>query len=39
MQELGFDRFSVAGHDRGGRVASRLPSTIRSKSGGWPFSM
>jgi haloacetate dehalogenase len=24
MQELGFDRFSVAGHDRGGRVASRL---------------
>ena len=24
MQRLGFDRFSVAGHDRGGRVAYRL---------------
>jgi haloacetate dehalogenase len=24
MKVLGFDRFSVAGHDRGGRVASRL---------------
>jgi haloacetate dehalogenase len=24
MQNLGFDRFSVAGHDRGGRVAYRL---------------
>jgi haloacetate dehalogenase len=24
MQELGFDRFSLAGHDRGGRVAYRL---------------
>ncbi|MEM7373101.1 MAG: alpha/beta hydrolase [Bacteroidota bacterium] len=24
MQELGFDRFSVAGHDRGGRVAHRM---------------
>ena len=24
MRELGFDRFSVAGHDRGGRVAYRL---------------
>jgi haloacetate dehalogenase len=24
MEELGFDRFSLAGHDRGGRVAYRL---------------
>jgi haloacetate dehalogenase len=24
MQQLGFDRFSVAGHDRGGRVAHRM---------------
>jgi len=24
MQQLGFDRFAVAGHDRGGRVAYRL---------------
>ena len=24
MEELGFDRFAVAGHDRGGRVAHRL---------------
>jgi len=24
MRELGFDRFSVAGHDRGGRVAYRM---------------
>src|SRR5947209_4702063 len=24
MRHLGFDRFSVAGHDRGGRVAYRL---------------
>ncbi|MFF5565663.1 alpha/beta fold hydrolase [Streptomyces sp. NPDC012623] len=24
MRELGFDRFAVAGHDRGGRVAHRL---------------
>jgi haloacetate dehalogenase len=24
MEQLGFDRFSVAGHDRGGRVAYRL---------------
>ncbi|MCK1381392.1 alpha/beta fold hydrolase, partial [Bradyrhizobium sp. 24] len=24
MTKLGFDRFSVAGHDRGGRVAYRL---------------
>src|SRR5262245_47983867 len=24
MQRLGFDRFSVAGHDRGGRVAYRV---------------
>ena len=24
MAELGFDRFAVAGHDRGGRVAYRL---------------
>lgn len=24
MQQLGFDRFSIAGHDRGGRVAYRM---------------
>jgi haloacetate dehalogenase len=24
MEQLGFSRFSVAGHDRGGRVAYRL---------------
>lgn len=24
MQQLGFERFSVAGHDRGGRVAYRM---------------
>ena len=24
MAALGFDRFAVAGHDRGGRVAYRL---------------
>ncbi|WP_264197773.1 alpha/beta fold hydrolase [Pseudonocardia sp. ICBG601] len=24
MRVLGFDRFAVAGHDRGGRVAHRL---------------
>ncbi|MBI0383631.1 alpha/beta fold hydrolase, partial [Streptomyces albiflaviniger] len=24
MRELGFDRFAVVGHDRGGRVAHRL---------------
>ena len=24
MEQLGFERFSVAGHDRGGRVAYRL---------------
>ena len=32
MQQLGFERFSVAGHDRGGRVAYRLaldhPSSV-----------
>lgn len=33
MRELGFDRFAVAGHDRGGRVAHRLaldhPDAVR----------
>jgi pimeloyl-ACP methyl ester carboxylesterase len=24
MRDLGFDRFAVVGHDRGGRVAGRL---------------
>src|SRR6202451_2708970 len=26
MQHFGFDRFDIAGHDRGGRVAYRLPA-------------
>ena len=34
MRELGFDRFAVAGHDRGGRVAHRLaldhPAAVRA---------
>ncbi|WP_328647273.1 alpha/beta hydrolase [Amycolatopsis sp. NBC_00348] len=34
MAELGFDRFAVAGHDRGGRVAHRLaldrPDAVRA---------
>src|SRR3954449_5722452 len=31
MTKLGFDRFSVAGHDRGGRVAYRLPLDHRER--------
>src|SRR5262245_56651328 len=43
MDQLGFGRFSVAGHDRGGRVAYRMAldqlrrsSTMRSKDGVLP---
>lgn len=31
MSKLGFDRFSVAGHDRGGRVAYRLALDHRER--------
>jgi alpha-beta hydrolase superfamily lysophospholipase len=32
MTQLGFERFSIAGHDRGGRVATARRSTLRSGS-------
>jgi haloacetate dehalogenase len=36
MEALGFSTFSVAGHDRGARVAWRW--TIQAASSAWPFS-
>src|SRR5688572_14943414 len=33
MEQLGFSRFSVAGHDRGGRVAYRLALDHRDRIG------
>jgi haloacetate dehalogenase len=38
MAALGFDRFAVAGHDRGGRVAYRWRWTTPSGSSGWRSS-
>lgn len=35
MASLGFDRFSVAGHDRGGRVAHRMVLDHESKIDRW----
>ena len=31
MRQLGFDRFHVVGHDRGGRASHRMGSTIRRR--------
>ena len=38
MERLGFPRFSVAGHDRGGRVAYRLALDHPDRSSGSPCS-
>ena len=38
MAALGHDRFGLAGHDRGGRVAIGWRSTIPTRSSGWRCS-
>ena len=38
MTALGFERFSIAGHDRGGRVAYRLALDYPGACSDWPYS-